>query len=347
MRIRWREFELPNRVSIEKETYTDFYGKFIAEPFERGFGITIGNGLRRILLSSLEGSAVTSAKIEGVEHEFSTIPNVVEDTIDIILNIKDLVVKLHTDQHRKIRIEAKKKGKITAADIITDDAVDVINKDLHIATLSEDINFNVEMEVKKGRGYKTAEENGVDGHEVGVIPIDAIFSPVRKTKIRVEETRVGRRTNYDKLVLEIWTNGILSPEMALKEASKVFRKHLNPFVHYFELGRELPQKGEKQIEKVDEGENEKEVGSVDEVKKKMNIPISELDLSVRASNCLEYANIKTLNELTSKEEDELLELKNFGKTTLVEIKKKLNQLGLSFKASGHVNRSEKEVSYEA
>ncbi len=346
MRIRWREFELPNRVSIEKETYTDTYGKFIAEPFERGFGITIGNGLRRILLSSIEGSAVTSAKIEGVEHEFSTIPNVVEDTIDIILNIKNLIVKLHTDQPRKIRIETKKKGEVTAADIVADDGVEVVNKDLHIATLSENIDFKVEMEVKKGRGYKTADENGAGGHEIGVVPIDAIFSPVRKTKIRVEETRVGRRTNYDKLVIEIWTNGIISPEMALTEASKVFRKHLNPFVHYFELGRELPQKGEKQIEKADEQLDEQVDDSADEVKKKMVIPISELDLSVRATNCLEHANIKTLNELIAKEEDELLELKNFGKTTLVEIKKKLNQLGLSFKTSGEVGRAEKEVSYE-
>jgi len=343
MRIRWREFELPNRVSMEKETHTDFYGKFIAEPFERGFGITIGNGLRRILLSSIEGSAVTSAKIEGVEHEFSTIPNVVEDTIDIILNIKDLVVQLHTDNPRKIRIETKKKGAVTAADIITDDGVEVINKDLHIATISENIDFKVEMEVKKGRGYKTAEENGAGGGEVGVIPIDSIFSPVRKTKIRVEETRVGRRTNYDKLIIEIWTNGIISPEMALTEASKVFRKHLNPFVHYFELGRELPDAGEKQIEQVDE----KVEDSEDEVKKKAVVSVAELDLSVRASNCLEYASIKTVNELITREEDELLELKNFGKTTLVEIKKKLNQLGLSFKSPGDVNRAGKELSHEA
>jgi DNA-directed RNA polymerase subunit alpha len=343
MRIRWREFELPNRVSVEKETYTDFYGKFIAEPFERGFGITIGNGLRRILLSSIEGCALTSAKIEGVEHEFSTIPNVVEDTIDIILNIKDLVVQLHTDKPRKIRIETKKKGAVTAADIITDDGVDIINKDLHIATISDNIDFNVEMEVKKGRGYKTAEENGVGSSEVGVIPIDAIFSPVRKTKIRVEETRVGRRTNYDRLIIEIWTNGIISPEMALTEASKVFRKHLNPFVHYFELGRELPNGGEKQIEQVDEQEEESE----DEVQKKAVVSVTELDLSVRASNCLEYANIKTINELITREEDELLELKNFGKTTLVEIKKKLNQLGLSFKEPGDVNRAGKELSHEA
>lgn len=343
MRIRWKEFELPNRVSIEKETHTDTYGKFIAEPFERGFGITVGNGLRRVLLSSIEGSAVTSVKIGGVEHEFSTIPGVVEDAIDIILNIKNLVVKLHSDKPGKIKIETKKKGEITAGDVITDDGVEVINEDLYIATLSENKKFNVEMDVKKGRGYKTAEENGVDsGNEVGVIPIDAIFSPVRKAKIRVEETRVGRRTNYDKLIIEIWTNGVVSPEMGLAEASKVFRKHLNPFVHYFELGRELPQAGEKQIEKVEEEE-----ASADEVNKKMAIPVTELDLSVRASNCLEYAKIKTLGELVTKEEDELLELKNFGKTTLVEIKKKLNQLGLSFKVNEDVSREGKEVSYEA
>ncbi|MBS1258451.1 MAG: DNA-directed RNA polymerase subunit alpha [Candidatus Scalindua arabica] len=343
MRIRWKEFELPNRVSIEKETHTDTYGKFIAEPFERGFGITVGNGLRRVLLSSIEGSAVTSVKIGGVEHEFSTIPGVVEDAIDIILNIKNLVVKLHSDKPGKIKIETKEKGEITAGDIITDDGVDVINEDLYIATLSENIKFNVEMDVKNGRGYKTAEENGVDsGNEVGVIPIDAIFSPVRKAKIRVEETRVGRRTNYDKLIIEIWTNGVVSPEMALAEASKVFRKHLNPFVHYFELGRELPQAGEKQIEKVEEEE-----ASADEVNKKMAIPVTELDLSVRASNCLEYAKIKTIGELVTREEEELLELKNFGKTTLVEIKKKLNQLGLSFKAGEDASLEGKEVSYEA
>lgn len=342
MRIRWKEFELPNRVNIEKETHTDTYGKFIAEPFERGFGITVGNGLRRVLLSSIEGSAVTSVKIGGVEHEFSTIPGVVEDAIDIILNIKNLVVKLHSGKPGKIKIEAKKKGEITAGDVITDDGVDVVNEDLYIATLSENKKFNVEMDVKNGRGYKTAEENAVDGsNEVGVIPIDAIFSPVRKTKIRVEETRVGRRTNYDKLIIEIWTNGVVSPEMALAEASKVFRKHLNPFVHYFELGRELPQAGEKQIKEVEEE------ASAGEVNKKMAVPVTELDLSVRASNCLEYAKIKTLGELVTKEEDELLELKNFGKTTLVEIKKKLNQLGLSFKVNEDVSREGKEVSYEA
>lgn len=340
MRIRWGDFELPTRVSVEKETYTETYGKFFAEPFERGFGTTIGNSLRRILLSSIEGSAVTSVRIDGVKHEFSTIPGVVEDTIDIILNIKNLIVNLHSDEPRKIKIEAKKKGEIKAKDIITDDGVEIVNSDLHIATISEDTNLNVEMEVRKGRGYKTAEENEVEGQEMDVIPIDAVFSPVRKTKIRTEETRVGRRTNYDKLIIEIWTSGIISPEMALVQAAKILRKHLNPFVHYFELGRELPQTGEKLLEKKD-----KEEDSADEISKKLATSISELDLSVRASNCLALSNIKTLGDLVEKREDELLELKNFGKTTLVEIKKKLTQLGLSFKTdSENADQVKEEVS---
>jgi len=339
MRIRWGDFELPTRVNVEKETYTDTYGKFFAEPFERGFGATIGNSLRRILLSSIEGSAVAAVRIEGVKHEFSTIPGVVEDTIDIILNIKNLIVQSHSDKLGKIRITTKKKGEIKAKDIITDDGVEIINGDLHIVTISENTNFNVEMEVRKGRGYKTAEENEVEGHEIDVIPIDAVFSPVRKAKIRIEETRVGRRTNYDKLIIEIWTNGIISPEMALVEAAKIFRKHLNPFVHYFELGRELPQTGEKLLEKTD-----KEEDSADGIDQKLTTSVSELDLSVRASNCLAVTNIKTLGDLVTKRENELLELKNFGMTTLVEIKKKLNQLGLSFKADNEeVNQVEEEA----
>lgn len=339
MRIRWGDFELPTRVNVEKETYTDTYGKFFAEPFERGFGATIGNSLRRILLSSIEGCAVTSVRIEGVKHEFSTIPGVVEDTTDIILNIKNLIVESHSDKPGKIRIETKKKGEIKAKDIITDDSVEIINGDLHIVTISENTNFNVEMEVRKGRGYKTAEENEAEDREIDVIPIDAIFSPVRKAKIRIEETRVGRRTNYDKLIIEIWTNGIISPEMALVEAAKIFRKHLNPFVHYFELGRELPQAGEKLLEETD-----KEEDSDDGIDQKLTTSVSELDLSVRASNCLAVTNIKTLGDLVTKRENELLELKNFGLTTLVEIKKKLTQLGLSFKTDGEdVNQVEEEA----
>ena len=341
MRIRWRDFELPTRVVVEKGTYTDTYGKFLVEPFERGFGSTIGNSLRRVLLSSIEGSAITSVKIEGIKHEYGIIPGVVEDVTDIILNIKNVFVKLYADKPRTIKIEAKKKGEILAKDIITDDNVEIINGDFHIATLSEDTTFAVEMEVRNGRGYKTAEENAVGNREIDVIPIDAIFSPIRKTKVYTEETRVGRKTNYDRLIIEIWTNGSILPEMALVESTKILRKHLNPFVHYFELGRELPQTSEKLLEKTDYLE-EVEMSS-EGVNQKFSTSVTELDLSVRAANCLEMANIKTIGEIVCKREDELLELKNFGKTTLNEIKKKLSQMGLSFKMNEDADLVGEEV----
>ncbi|KXK26337.1 MAG: DNA-directed RNA polymerase alpha subunit [Candidatus Brocadia sinica] len=323
MRIRWRGLELPVRVDVEKETLTDKYGKFIAAPFERGFGHSIGNSLRRILLSSLEGSAVVSVKINSVSHEFTTISGVVEDVADIILNIKNLVVKLHTDQPKVIRIDANKKGEVKAKDIITDASVEIVNGDLHIATLSEDINFTVEMEVRKGRGYVTAEENEPDEQEFGLIPVDSLFSPVRNVRYTIEETRVGRRTNYDKLVMEIFTNSVVSPEMALVEAAKIMRKHLNPFVQYFEIGREL-----QQVEKRMGIESVSEI-SEEELNKKLGIPITELDLSVRASNCLETSGIATVGDLVAKTEEQLLKIKNFGKTTLKEVKAKLSQLNLS------------------
>lgn len=323
MRIRWRGLELPVRVDVEKETLTDKYGKFTVAPFERGFGQSIGNSLRRILLSSLEGSAVVSVKINGVSHEFTSIPHVVEDVTDIILNIKNIVVKLHTDQPKIIRIEANKKGEIKAEDIVTDDNVEIINGELHIATLSEDANFNIEMEVRKGRGYVTAEENEPEEQEVGLIAVDSIFSPVRNVRYSIEETRVGRRTNYDRLIIEIWTNGVVSPEIALVEAAKIMRKHLNPFIQYFEIGREL-----QQVEKRMGLESIAEI-SEEELSKKLSIPITELDLSVRASNCLETANITTVGDLVTKTEEQLLEIKNFGKTTLKEVKKKLALLNLT------------------
>ncbi|MEK6636177.1 MAG: DNA-directed RNA polymerase subunit alpha [Planctomycetota bacterium] len=323
MRIRWRGLELPVRVDVEKETLTDKYGKFIAAPFERGFGHTIGNSLRRILLSSLEGSAVVSVKINNITHEFTHIPGVVEDVTDIMLNIKSLVVKPHTDQPKIIKIEANKKGEVRASDIITDGNVEIINGDLHIATLSEDTNFKVEMEVRKGRGYVTAEENEPEEQEVGLIAVDSLFSPVRNVCYKIEETRVGRRTNYDRLIMEIWTNGVVSSEMALVEAAKILRKHLNPFVQYFDIGREL-----QQIEKRMGIESVPQI-SEEELNKKLAMPISELDLSVRASNCLETADIKTVGALVAKTEEQLLEIKNFGKTTLKEVKNKLTQLNLT------------------
>lgn len=325
MRIRWRGFELPSRVTVEQETLTDKYGKFIAEPFERGYGVTIGNGLRRILLSSLEGSAVVSVKLDGVKHEFSTIPGVIEDVTDIILNIKNLVVKSHADKETTIKIEAHKKGEIKAKDIITDGNIEILNGDLHIVTLSEETDFKVEMNVRKGRGYVTAEENESEEQEIGMIPIDSIFSPVRKVSFRTEDARVGRRTNYDRLIMEIWTNGVVTPEMALVEAAKILRKHLNPFVQYFQIGHELPKAEIKpSIEPAKPNVLDKEADP------KNDTPISELDLSVRASNCLDAANIKTIGDLISLTEEELLEIRNFGKTTLKEVKKKLTQRSLSF-----------------
>lgn len=335
MRIRWRGLELPVRVDVERETLTDKYGKFIIAPFERGFGHTIGNSLRRILFSSLEGSAVVSVKINGISHEFTSIPHVVEDVTDIILNIKNIVVKLHTDQPKIIRIEASKKGEIKAEDIITDDNVEIINEDLHIATLSEDVDFNVDMEVRKGRGYVTAEENEPEEQEVGLIAVDSIFSPVRNVRYAIEETRVGRRTNYDRLIIEIWTNGVVTPEMALVEAAKIMRKHLNPFIQYFEIGREL-----QQVEKRMGLESIAEI-SEEELGKKLSIPITELDLSVRASNCLETSNIATVGDLVTKTEEQLLEIKNFGKTTLKEVKKKLAQLNLTIGMPVAIKQMEK------
>lgn len=335
MRIRWRGLELPVRVDVEKETLTDSYGKFIAAPFERGFGHSIGNSLRRILLSSLEGSAVVSVRINGVSHEFTTISGVVEDVADIILNIKNLVVKLHTDVPKIIKIEANKKGGIKAKDIIADASVEIVNKELHIATLSEDVDFGVEMEVRKGRGYLTAEENEPEEQEFGLIPVDSLFSPVRNVRYTIEETRVGRRTNYDKLVMEIFTNSVVSPEMALVEAAKIMKKHLNPFVQYFEIGREL-----QQVEKRMGMESVSEM-SEEELNKKLTMPITELDLSVRASNCLETSGIATVGDLVGKTEEQLLEIKNFGKTTLKEVKAKLLPLNLTIGLPVAIKQMEK------
>src|SRR3990167_6982940 len=236
MRIRWREFELPARVTVDQETLTPTYGRFVAEPFERGFGITVGNSLRRVLLSSIEGHSVTSVRIEGVQHEFSTIPGVVEDVTDIVLNVKKLLVKMHTDEPQRLRIEKSGKGIVRVADIIHDALVEIVNPDLHIATLADDGRLIMDLEVRRGRGYVTAEEHVKGDQEIGLIPVDSVFGPVVRVRYRTENTRVGHLTNYDKLILDIWTDGTVDPERALVEASKVLRKHLNPFVQYFETG---------------------------------------------------------------------------------------------------------------
>jgi DNA-directed RNA polymerase subunit alpha len=318
MRIRWRGLELPNRVASDRGTLTDTYGKFTAEPFERGFGVTVGNSLRRILLSSLEGSAVTSVKIQGVQHEISTIPGVVEDVTDIVLNIKSLVVKNASESAKTIRIERHEKGVVKAADIIAEQGVEIINPDHIIATLTDDVPFVVEMKVENGRGYRMAEENVEQEREIGVIPIDSSFSPVVRVKYEIEDVRVGQRTNYDKLVMEIWTNGTVSPQMALVEGAKIMRKHLNPFIQYSEPGPEIGVESAPDL--VVDG------GPIDhELERKLNMSLAELELSVRATNCLESEGITTVRDLVIRTDEELLEVRNFGETTLKEVKIKLEE----------------------
>src|SRR5438874_8825766 len=321
MRIRWRGLELPNRVVSDRTTLTDTYGKFMAEPFERGFGVTVGNSLRRILLSSLEGSAVTRIKIQGVQHEITTIPGVVEDVTDIVLNVKSLVVKNTSDQPRIIRIDRHEKGVVTAANIITDESVQIINPEHIIATMTDDVPFVVEMTVENGRGYRTADDNAGKEREIGVIPVDSSFSPVVRVKYEIEDTRVGQRTNYDKLLMEIWTNGTVSPQMALVEGAKIMRKHLNPFIEYSEPGPEVPI--EDRVESGAAGE------AIDhELERKLNMSLAELELSVRATNCLESEGITTVRDLVIRTDEELLEVRNFGETTLREVKGKLAERGL-------------------
>ena len=321
MRIRWRGLELPSRVVGDQATLTDTYGKFTAEPFERGFGTTVGNSLRRVLLSSLEGSAVTRVKIQGVQHEITTIPGVVEDVTDIILNIKSLVVKNNSDQTKTIRIEQHERGVVKAASIITDEAVQIINPEHVIATLTDDVPFVVEMTVENGRGYRTADENFGKEREIGVIPVDSSFTPVVRVKYEIEETRVGQRTNYDKLLMEIWTNGTISPQLALVEGAKILRKHLNPFIQYAEPGPEMA---------IDErADTPVMADAVDhELERKLNMSLAELELSVRATNCLESEGITTVRDLVIRTDEELLEVRNFGETTLKEVKAKLEERNL-------------------
>lgn len=316
MGIKWRDFQLPKRLECDEATYTATYGKFFAAPFERGYGVTIGNSLRRVLLSSIEGSAVTSIKINGVQHEFSTVPGIVEDVPEIILNVKSLILRSHSRIPKTIIIKKDKKGDIKGKDIETDETVEVINPDLHIATLTKDTKFYMEMEVSRGRGYVPQELNKKEDQPVGVIPVDSLFSPVKRITYSVENTRVGQKTDYDKLILEIVTNGSISPKDALLYASNILQRHLDIFVNF----GQLPEEEEE------EPEMTKEERALYE---KLRLPISELELSVRSSNCLREANIKTIAELVKKTEEELLGFKNFGKKSLVEIKELVAGMGLS------------------
>src|SRR6266404_5219227 len=272
MRIRWRGLELPNRVVSDRNTLTDTYGRFTVEPFERGFGVTVGNSLRRILLSSLEGSSVTKVKIQGVQHEISTIPGVVEDVTDIILNVKSLVVKNTADQPRVIRIDKHEKGVVKGKDIITEADVQIFNPEHVIATMNADVPFVMDMTVENGRGYRTADDNVGKEREIAMIPVDSSFSPVIRVKYEIEETRVGQKTNYDRLILEIWTNGTVTPQMALVEGAKILRKHLNPFIQYAEPGPELPIDDRLESPAVT-------IDVIDtELEKKLNMSLAELEL---------------------------------------------------------------------
>ncbi len=324
MRIRWRKFELPSSVKVEKETVTEEYGKFFIEPFERGFGNTIGNGLRRVLLSSIEGYAITSVKIDGVLHEFTTVPGVLEDVTDIILNLKRILVKASGSDPIKMTIDAKGEGPVTGASVQTDEKAEILNRDAVIATLTDSgASLRMELEILLGRGYVTADENADEEHELGAIYIDANFSPVKRVRYRVEDTRVGKITNYDKLILEVWTDGTISSELALIEASKIYRKHLNPFVHYNRLNRDVSL--EDVHEKQEDSEEEIRSYLIDVLSKS----IDDMDFSVRAKNCLDAVDLKTVGDLVHQSESELLKVRNFGKTSLKEIKKKLHDMNLS------------------
>lgn len=332
MGVRMRDFAMPGKINWDESNYSLTYGKFVAEPFERGYATTIGNSLRRILLSSIEGSAVTAVKIEGVQHEFSTIPGVLEDVPQIILNLKGLVLRSHSRSPKIITLIGEKKGELKAKDIVTDEAVEVINQEHHIATLTDNTKLNIEMEVGKGRGWVPAEKNKREDMPIGVIPIDSLFSPVKKVNFQVENTRVGAITDYEKLILEIWTNGSVEPKEALIYAAYILQRHLDVFT---QLGEVVEEEEEESQEAIDQA-------LID----KLKMPISELELSVRSANCLKEANIKTIGDLVQMTEQELLQHRNFGKKSLNELTEILKNMGLSFgmELSSEVKEKVKELS---
>ena len=317
MPIRLARFEMPKRILKDEAEATNTYAKFIAEPFEAGYGRTIGNSLRRVLLSSLEGAAISSVKIEGAQHEFCALNGVVEDVTDIILNFKKVLLAFYSRSPRKLKISVKGPGDVTAGNIQTDGTVEVLNPDHHIATLDKDGKFEAELEIKVGRGYCPADWNKKEEQEIGLIPIDSLFSPVRRVKYTIENTRVGRRTDYDKLVLEIWTDGRVTPDDALTLSAAILRHHLDVFVNF-----------DKDIVEFEESERQVDPER-EELRRKLNISVNEIELSVRAANCLNNANITTVGELAQKTEAEMLKYRNFGKKSLNEIKQKLSELGLA------------------
>ena len=313
-----RSFEMPKSVIHDEQTATDTYGKFVAEPFERGFGVTVGNALRRVLLSSLEGAAVSAIRIEGVDHEFATIPGVMEDVSEIILNLKGLVLRSHSRTMKTITLDVECKGNVTAKDIVTDETIEVINPDHKIATLTKKVHLKIEMEVNRGRGFVTSEGNKSPEQPVGTIPIDALYSPVKRVAYRVEDTRVGQITDYDRLMLEVWTKGSITPKDAVLYAANILQQQVSVFVNLGQLPEE-------------EGESSVAPGSgEDDFYQKLLQPVSELELSVRSANCLNEAQIKTIGDLVTRSEPEMLKYRNFGKKSLNEIGDLLKTMGLHF-----------------
>ncbi len=316
MGIAWKDFEMPSRIEVDEASYTPTYGKFIAEPLERGYGTTIGNALRRVLLSSLEGAAITSIKLDGVLHEFSAASGVVEDVAEVVMNVKQLVLKAHVRSPKTLTLSADKKGDITAEQITVDETVEVLNTDLHIATLTKSSKFEMEMEMGIGRGFVPAERNRKESQPIGVIAIDSFFSPVRKVNFVVENTRVGQMTDYDRLILEVWTNGAMNPKEAVLTAAHILQKHVEIFTAFGELPAE-------------EGAEEEQALPPEAVDR-LRMPVTELELSVRSANCLREAKIKTIADMVQKSEGEMLKYRNFGKKSLAEINEILKGMGLSF-----------------
>ncbi|MDP6522898.1 MAG: DNA-directed RNA polymerase subunit alpha [Kiritimatiellia bacterium] len=316
MPMRLSRFEMPKRVVKDDTTSTDTYSTFVAEPFEVGYGRTIGNSLRRVLLSSIEGAAITAVRIGGVDHEFCSMPGVVEDVTDIVLNLKQVLLKTYVREKVQLTVKAKGPAEVTAADIETAGNVEVLNPSCHIATLEKGAKLDMEIEVMSGRGYCPAEWNKVADQEIGTIPMDAVFSPVRRVNFSTEHTRVGQRTDYDKLILDVWTDGRLTPDEALTMASAILRHHLDVFVNYDENIVEF-EETEKQVD-----------AEREDLRRKLNMSVNEIELSVRAANCLNNANITTVGQLAQKTEADMLKYRNFGKKSLNEIKGKLIELGL-------------------
>lgn len=307
---------MPKGVELDEETGTELYGKFVIEPLERGFGVTLGNSLRRVLLSALQGAAITALRVEGVMHEFDTIPGVVEDVTEIVLNFKELRMKLHADRAKRMVLDVVKKGEVMAKDIQPDADVEILNPDLHLFTLTEDNKIHMEIDIGCGRGYVVSEQNKKPDQPLGTIPLDSIFTPVTKVNYRVENTRVGRRTDYDKLILEIWTDSSLSPQSALSFAAKILKDHLQMFITFDQEPEMAPE------EEIDE--------ETIRIRNLLKMKVDELELSVRSSNCLKAAEIKTLKDLIQKTEADMLKYRNFGRKSLSELQDILLKLGLSF-----------------